>query len=232
MLQARTLWELIERRAAESPGALMAVDENGRTMTFREYQDAAEGAAAGLQSLGVGAGVNVSWELPTWIESMVLVAALARLGAIQNPMLPIYRAREVGFIAGQTGARLLIVPSVWRGFDYQAMANEVAAQLDGLDVLVADRELPSGDPASLPAPPDTPDDPADLPVRWLFYTSGTTADPKGAQHTDATVKAAAHGMNVALELRPEDRNALVFPFTHIGGIVWLYSGLMTGCAQI
>ena len=232
MLQARTLWELIERRAAESPGALMAVDENGRTMTFREYQDAAEGAAAGLQSLGVGAGVNVSWELPTRIESMVLVAALARLGAIQNPMLPIYRAREVGFIAGQTGARLLIVPSVWRGFDYQAMANEVAAQLDGLDVLVADRELPSGDPASLPAPPDTPDDPADLPVRWLFYTSGTTADPKGAQHTDASVAAAAVGMSRVVEINDADRSALVFPFTHIGGIVWLFTSLLTGCRLI
>jgi acyl-CoA synthetase (AMP-forming)/AMP-acid ligase II len=66
----------------------------------------------------------------------------------------------------------------------------------------------------------------------VFYTSGTTADPKGARHTDATIAAAAVAMNVALELTAEDRSALVFPFTHIGGITWLFSSLMTGCANI
>src|SRR2546423_542409 len=105
MLEARTLWELVERRAGGATDAVMAIDEAGRTMTFAEYRDAAERVAGGLRQHGVEAGTNVSWELPTWIESMVLVAALARLGVVQNPMLPIYRAREVGFIAGQTGAR-------------------------------------------------------------------------------------------------------------------------------
>src|SRR5439155_2168631 len=132
--------------------------EDGRTMTFADYRDGAERIAAGLMGLGVGEGVNVSWELPTWLESMQLVAALSRLGAVQNPMLPIYRAREVGFIARQTRARLLIVPSVWKGFDFEAMANDVAGEVDGLDVLVCDRSLPDGDPSVLPPPPATPAD--------------------------------------------------------------------------
>ena len=105
----------------------------------------------GSRQLGVAEGVNVSWELPTWLESMVLVGALSRLGAVQNPMLPIYRAREVGFITRQTKARLLVVPSVWKGFDFEAMANEVAGEVDGLDVLVCDRSLPEGDPADAAA---------------------------------------------------------------------------------
>jgi acyl-CoA synthetase (AMP-forming)/AMP-acid ligase II len=231
-VNGRTLWELVERRAAATPDARFGLDEEGRSLTFAEYKDAAERAAAGLMGLGVGEGVNVSWELPTWLESMVLVAALSRLGAVQNPMLPIYRAREVGFITRQTGARLLVVPSVWKGFDFEAMANEVAGQQQGLDVLVCDRSLPEGDPSTLPPPPPTPDDPAELPVRWLFYTSGTTADPKGAQHTDRTVMAAATGMNSALDLRVDDVGALVFPFTHIGGIVWLFSGLIIGSRHL
>jgi acyl-CoA synthetase (AMP-forming)/AMP-acid ligase II len=231
-IEGRTLWELVERRAAATPDMRFGLDEEGRTLTFAQYKDAAERAAAGLMTRGVGEGVNVSWELPTWLESMVLVGALARLGAVQNPMLPIYRAREVGFITRQTGARLLVVPSVWRGFDYEAMANEVAAAADGLDVLVCDRSLPEGDPSILPPPPPTPDDPADLAVRWLFYTSGTTADPKGAQHTDRTVMAAAAGMNAALDLRADDVGALVFPFTHIGGIVWLFSGFIVGMGHL
>jgi acyl-CoA synthetase (AMP-forming)/AMP-acid ligase II len=69
-------------------------------------------------------------------------------------------------------------------------------------------------------------------VRWLFYTSGTTADPKGAQHTDATIMAAGRGMAERIRLVPEDRNALAFPFTHVGGIIWLGTSLMVGCANI
>ncbi|HMG28119.1 MAG TPA: AMP-binding protein [Acidimicrobiia bacterium] len=229
---AGSLWELIERRVAQTPDATMAVDEDGRTLTFREYHDAAERAAAGLAELGVGDGTPVSWVLPTWLESLVLVGALSRLGAVQNPIFPIYRHREIGFMTKQTGAKLLIVPSTWKGFDYEGMAREIAAEQPGLDVLVVDRKLPDANPASLPPaakPPSTPDD---APVRWAFYTSGTTADPKGAQHTDRTIMASAYGMTLALALEPDDVSALVFPFTHIGGIGWLFSSMMVGFKTI
>jgi len=229
---ARSLWELIERRVAETPDATMAVDEDGRTLTFREYHDAAERAAAGLAELGVGEGTPVSWALPTWLESLVLVGALARLGAVQNPILPIYRHREVGFVTKQTGAKLLIVPSTWKGFDYEGMAREIAAEQPGLEVLVVDRKLPDADPVSLPPAAPPASSPEDAPVRWAFYTSGTTADPKGAQHTDRTIMASAYGMTLALAIQPEDVSALVFPFTHIGGIGWLFSSMMVGFKTI
>jgi acyl-CoA synthetase (AMP-forming)/AMP-acid ligase II len=161
----------------------------------------------------------------------VLVAALARLGAVQNPVLPFLRAREVGFIARQSGARHLVVPSVFRGFDYGAMARELAGGTPGLAVHVVDGALPDGDPATLP-PPSAPAGPAEAPVRWVFYSSGTTADPKGARHTDGSVGAAGRSLVEALELRAEDRNALVFPLTHVGGVCWLFAGLLAGFAQI
>lgn len=229
---ARNLWELIERRAEATPDATLAVDEDERTMTFAQYRDAAERAAAGLAAHGVGEDQPVSWILPTWIESAVLVAALSRLGAVQNPMLPIYREREVGFITRQTGARLLVCPSRWAGFDFEGMCRKIAADLDGLEVLVADRQLPEGDPSTLPPPPEGRDLREDDPVRWVFYTSGTTADPKGARHTDRTVMHSAYAMIRSLELVEGDVNALVFPFTHIGGIGWLDAGLMIGFRQV
>jgi cyclohexanecarboxylate-CoA ligase len=223
------LWELVERRAAATPDALAAVDEDGRTLTWDEARAAAERAAAGLARMGVGAGDVVSWQLPTWLESKILVLALARLGAIQNPMLPIYREREVGFITRQAKSKLLIVPSTWAGFDFEGMAKGIAAAIreEGggtLEVLVADKALPQGDPATLPPPPD----PSEEPVRWYFYTSGTTADPKGAQHTDRTILAGSLGMCACLEVTDADKNAVVFPFTHIGGIGWLFSALAIG----
>ncbi len=232
MIEGRTLWELVERRAEATPDALFAVDEDDRCLDFRGYREACLRAAAGFARRGVGAGTPVSWVLPTWMEALVLCGALSRLGAVQNPILPIYRDREVGFVAAQTRARLLCVPSRWRGFDYAAMAGRIAAQLPDLEVRVIDRDLPEGDPTSLGPPPAAPGRPDDAPVRWLFYTSGTTADPKGARHTDATLMATFSGMIRVLQLAPDDRHALVFPFTHVGGIGWLIAGLMAGFGHV
>ena len=232
MIDARTLWELLERRVEATPDAVMAVDENGRALTFAGYSAEAERTAAGLARLGIGEGDVVSWQLPTWLESLALVAALSRLGAIQNPMLPIYRAREVGFITKQAGSRLLIVPGTWRNFDYEEMAREIAGGQPGLEILVANKALPQGDPQQLPPMPTPQDDRADLPIRFYYYTSGTTADPKGAQHTDATIKAAAIGMCERLEVVENDRIGCVFPFTHIAGAVYIFSALAFGCTMI
>ena len=220
------LWELVEARADATPDAVLGFDESGRQLDAAGLRDAAERAAAGLRGLGVTAGTPVSWMLPTWLESMVLVAALARLGAVQNPLLPILGTREMRFIIEQTTARLLLVPGTWRGRDYTADARGVRSDQVDLQVLTVDRDLPDGDPADLPPPPQA-STAANAPVRWVFYTSGTTADPKGARHTDHTVKAAAVGMLEALEVEPSDRTAFVFPLTHIGGIVQVYTVLIT-----
>ena len=48
MLEARNIWDLIVRRAEETPGRDMAVDEAGRRLTFAAYRDRCERAAAGL----------------------------------------------------------------------------------------------------------------------------------------------------------------------------------------
>jgi acyl-CoA synthetase (AMP-forming)/AMP-acid ligase II len=231
LIDARGLWELVEARAAATPSAPCVVDESDRALDFAGYRDAALRAAAGLAAQGVGRETRVSWVLPTGIEAMVLCAALARLGAVQNPILPIYRSREVGFITRQTGARLLCVPGVLRGFDYAAMARALAAEQPELRVLVVDPALPRGNPDAL-APPEPPVAPERAPVRWHFYTSGSTAFPKGARHTDATLLASFRGLVRVLEIGPQDRNALVFPFTHVGGIGWLIAGLLSGCAHV
>ena len=227
MLDAPNIWELVARRAEDTPEREMAVDQDGRRLTFGDYRRRCESVAAGLAAGGVGEGTVVSWMLPTWLEAMVLFGALRRLGAVQNPILPIYREREVGFIVRQAEPALLVTPSEWRGFDYAAMAGAVTAGT-GTAVLTCDRSLPEGDPAGLPpAPVDDHDNP-DAPVRFLYYTSGTTADPKGAQHGDRALRAAAVGMSERLHLAADDRFALVFPISHVAGGVYAYAALAYG----
>jgi cyclohexanecarboxylate-CoA ligase len=232
LIDDKSVWGLVEARAAATPDALLAVDEHDRSMTFAEYRAAAERVAAGLVSLSDDLG-RVAWQLPTWIESMVLVAALTRLGATQIPMLPIYREREVRFIVDQSRPGLFLVPSAWRGFDYEGLARSVArdAAAGGAPVRVevCDRELPEGDPSALPpfagiADPDA--------ARWIFYTSGTTADPKGALHSDRSLIAGSYGIAASFACSEADRYPLVFPFTHIGGIGMLLVQLVSGCGAI
>ena len=84
-VEGRTLWELIERRAAATPDARFG-DRRGRAARSPSPSTAtrAERAAAGLAGARASArATNVSWQLPTWIESLVLVGALvaARRGA-------------------------------------------------------------------------------------------------------------------------------------------------------
>jgi len=229
VIETLHLWPLIEQRARATPSERFAVDESGAELSFAEYRDSCERCAAGLHALGIEAETVVSWQLPTRLEALTLVGALARLGAVQNPILPMLREREVGFITRQCAARFLIVPGEFRGFDYAAMGREVANGLDDLELIVADRGLPKGDPATLPKFADGSTNP---PVRWIFYSSGTTADPKGARHTDLSVGAPGRALCHVLELGPDDRNGLVFPLTHVGGINWLYAGLIAGFAQI
>ncbi len=228
-----SLWDLIERRAEDTPDARFVIDEFERTLTFAEYRDASLRAAAAFHAMGIGEGDVVSWQLPTWIEAMVLVGGLARLGAVQNPILPIYREREVGFVVRESGAKLLVVPGVWRDFDFGAMARGLHTEvLESNRGDVLDGDVDALPPVPVAGPAFTPGVRSEGPLRWIFYTSGTTADPKGARHTDNTVAAAAYAMVDAFDLTADDRNALVFPFTHIGGISWLMAGLMSGCTEV
>ncbi len=220
--RGKTLWQLVEERAEASPDARMALDEAGRTMTFADYHLRCLRAAAGLAALGVREGSNVSWILPSRFEALVLCGALSRLGAVQNPILPIYRQREVRFILEQSACTTLIVPGTFRGFDYPPMADEATAGLD-VQIVIAGPDLPGGDPASLAVYRPAFDE-----MRWLFYSSGTTADPKGAKHTDRSLSAANDGMQWSMQVTDADRAAVVFPVTHVGGLVWLFNTLQTG----
>ena len=228
MIDAASLWSLAVGRAETTPNALCVLDEAGRALDFEGFCDAALACAAGLAARGIGAGTRVSWQLPTRIDSLVLCAALSRLGAIQNPILPIYREAEVGFVTREFGAEWLIVPGALRGFDHTAMAEAIAREAPTMQVLDLSAGFPKAGADDLAPILDEAGDP----LRWVLYSSGTTADPKGAKHSDGTLLAASAGFSERLQLVPDDRIALVFPVTHVGGILWLMNGLRVGCAQL
>ncbi|MET7745107.1 AMP-binding protein [Streptomyces sp. NPDC005385] len=204
---ARTLWELVDRRAGLTPDRPVLL-QGDRTLTFGELRDRSERVAAGLYERGVRPGTVVAWQLPTRIETALLSFALARIGAVQSPVIPFYRDREVGFALRESKAAHFAVPGEWRGFDHTAMAHRLGAR----NVFEAYDDLPDGDPAVLPAPPS--DGTTD---RWIYWTSGTTSDPKGVLHTDRSLIAGGSCLAHALHLSADDVGSMAFPYAHIAG---------------
>jgi cyclohexanecarboxylate-CoA ligase len=229
----QTFWELVVQAAKEQPDALVVSDDHGRSLTRTQLRDAAGATAAALSGLGVRAGTVVSWQLPTTIEAAVLLIALARIGAVQNPLIPILREREVSFISQQVGTEMLIVPKEWRGFPHAAMARDLAASgdFDVMEINLHDLSaggtrhglnLPTEDTNNL-APSPSIDGP-----RWIYYSSGTTADPKGARHTDASIMSSSNALLELMGFREDDVYPIPWPITHIGGASVLVSSIRGG----
>ncbi|MER5752428.1 AMP-binding protein [Streptomyces sp. NPDC002088] len=204
---ARTLWELVVRRAGLTPGRPVLLQDD-RSLSFGELRERAERVAAGLYGMGVRPGTVVAWQLPTRIETAVLSFALARLGAVQTPVIPFYRDREVGFALRESKAEFFAVPGTWRGFDHTEMARRLGAKgiFEVYDI------LPDGDPSVLPPPPAE-----GTSVRWIYWTSGTTSDPKGVLHTDRSLIAGGSCLAHALHLSADDVGSMAFPYAHIAG---------------
>jgi acyl-coenzyme A synthetase/AMP-(fatty) acid ligase len=206
-------------------------DDYGRSLTTVELREAASVTAAAFAARGIGPATVVSWQLPTTLEAMVVMVALARLGAVQNPVLPIWREREVAFVTRQLATEFLVVPGVWRGFDHLELAQSLARHC-AMEVIVIDHatdptadalRLPVSQLAELPAAPQPGAD-----TRWVYYSSGTTAAPKGVRHTDHSVIAGSSGMLDPVGVTDDDVYPIPFPVSHIGGALLLATALQTG----
>ena len=101
--------EVVAQRAVRTPHALFMADTSGATMTFGELAEAVERTAAGIAQWGVNPGDVVSWQLPNGCSTVVLMLALRRLSAVQNPLITTLGRREVTFICEQARTNHLVV---------------------------------------------------------------------------------------------------------------------------
>jgi cyclohexanecarboxylate-CoA ligase len=219
---------LLDARVRETPDRVYLIEGNrdgGRSYTFRELKARADRMSVALRKLGVGPGDVVSWQLPNWFEAPALVCAIDRVGAVSNPIITIYREREMTFVCREARSRVLVVPGTVRGVDHRALAETVRrASADLEHVLTVNADPAPGQRAleSFEDDPATPLGPSPIgphDVSMVFYTSGTTADPKGVLHTPSTTGAVVHCQAHLLPPRPDDRGLVQFPVPHIGGVV-------------
>jgi len=214
--------------------ALTAVQvESGavKRFTYRELAALADRVAVGLTRLGIGRNDVVSCQLPNWWQLTVTYLACSRIGAVINPMMPIFRERELSFMLKHAGSKVVIVPKVFRGFDHEAMFASLRAQLPDLQhVVVAGGDGPDSFEALLSGPAwEREADAAEILLRHrpgpddvtqLLYTSGTTGEPKGVMHTANTLMANIIPFAERLRLGAGDAILMASPMAHQTGFMY------------
>ncbi|NLX15617.1 MAG: AMP-binding protein, partial [Ramlibacter sp.] len=139
--QDRTINDYLDACVAQHPDKLaltsISLDRNStRRFTYREMGQMADRIAVGLTRLGIGRNDVVAMQLPNCWQFTLLYLACSRIGAVLNPMMHIFRERELKFMIGHAEAKLLVVPKVFRGFDYEGMAMALKPELPTLQQVV------------------------------------------------------------------------------------------------
>jgi cyclohexanecarboxylate-CoA ligase len=205
-----------------------------RRFSYRELGALADRVAVGLARLGVGRNDVVAMQLPNWWQFTVVYLACSRIGAVVNPLMHIFRERELSFMLKHGEAKLLVVPTVFRGFDHEAMARSLKAGLPHLQRIVVVGSGGADDFDALltePAWEKQPDAhqiltrhrPGPDDITQLIYTSGTTGEPKGVMHSANTVMANIIPYAERLALTQDDVVLMASPMAHQTGFMY---GLM------
>jgi cyclohexanecarboxylate-CoA ligase len=226
--QHTSVSDLLDAQAQGQPDKTFVFDStNG--YTYRELRDAARQLAIGLNRIGISKGDRVVVQLPNWSEFVLCAAAIARLGAVLVPIMPIYRDDEVAYVLNHSGAKVAITCEEFKGFRYVDMFARLAADAPELGALVAVRASQPVDPdvalafEDLLAHPasefdlgdgQSPDDPY-----LIVYTSGTTARPKGCLHTFNTMRVSAQAIRTSLGYTADDVQFGPSPVSHSTGVI-------------
>jgi len=226
------LADLVDRHAAERPGRLFAVFEDGSRWTYGALHAHVRGTAAGLAALGVRRGDRVAVWLPNGADMLRVWFAINYLGAVHVPVNLAYRGAILSHALHLCGAGLIVLHAELAprlaGADLAALTQAVVLHGDAppnLPLACHDAGALAGDPAVL--------DRLDRRVRpWdlqsLMYTSGTTGPSKAVRSSYLhlwSVCDQPYRMFTA-----DDRYLVNLPMFHVGGTVAVTAMLIRGAS--
>lgn len=238
----RTMVDDILDRIREHPDkpAVVTYREGRSTperITYGELGRRVDRYASAFIEMGIERDDVISIQLTNCWEFAALAIGAMRAGAVVNPLVTIFRHRELEFMLTRARSKVLIVPDRFRNVDHAALAGELLDDVPTLQHAIAvPREgspLPEGvshfatsldDPrhdalpglaAELDRRRRGPDDPI-----TIMYTSGTTGEPKGTVHTYNTMWSAARPLFTSLGSTGEDVAFMASTMGHLTGFLW------------
>ena len=195
LLRTKNLADCAKEKAHRSPDDIAIYLENGEHIRYGSIFEEAMALAASLTQLGLRPGDVISFQLPNWRETVAIDIAAVWLGLVINPVIPIYRDRELAFILADSRSRCLFIPGVYRGHDFPDMIERLMPQLPDLTHVISVRQ--DSDTCALlryenliakanlsPVPQHVGEMGA---AKIIMYTSGTTGRAKAVKHSHTSL---------------------------------------------
>ena len=235
----QTILDFLRSAVEKNPDkiALVSVkveNQTEQTFSYQQLWGMTNKIALGLKQLGVAKNDVVSCQLPNWWEFTLLYLACSRIGAVLNPLIPIFRERELEFMLRHGESKVFVVPKTFRNFNHEQLANQLQNKLGSLKYVVVVNgegqnnfdhlllnhglEQDASAVAELDSLKSGPDD-----ITQLIFTSGTTGEPKGVMHTANTLFSNIVPYAKRLHLTENDVVLMASPMAHQTGFMY---GLM------
>jgi acyl-CoA synthetase (AMP-forming)/AMP-acid ligase II len=210
-------------RMAQAGPRLAIVDGEAR-LSHAELLDRAGRLAGALRRAGVEPGEVVSWQVPNWWEAVVIALATWQVGAVNNPILPIYREHELRQIFDDLKPAAVLAAVEFRRTAHAEMLDDVLAgsgHQPRLKVAVRGgrggwedfAEVTGGAPATALVA-TAPEDPC-----VIAYTSGTTGVAKGVVLDSRALLAETEQMRGTWGIAWDDLIFMPAPLAHLTGAV-------------
>jgi cyclohexanecarboxylate-CoA ligase/acyl-CoA synthetase len=205
--------------------------DGSRSLSYADLWQAARKVAAGFAALDIGKGDVVAAHLPNIAEFVVAYIAANMTGAIYQPIHLSYRAADLKFHLGHSGAKAIVALSRSGNHtpaaEILALRDELPALRHIITVDAPEAEcLAYSDVAQMSAPLPEPPSPDDACL--LLYTSGTTSNPKGTPHTYRTLLSSLSTNGAEFGLSGDDTVLTLSRFSHMWGLYSLLMGLRAG----
>lgn len=231
------LTDFVAKRLAEDPKRIVVIDDRVH-LSRAELNRQALRLGAALARRGLKPGSVVSFQLPNWHEACVINLACAYHGFVLNPLLPMYRERDLAFILAGMRSEALFIPRSFRNVDYEALIGRVDYETKREDMIFRVRSE-GGDAPTYEALLAEEGEPVPLPQienadpKLVIFTSGSTGRPKGVIHSHHTLHATVQQGCDFWGVGPDDRLFVPSPIGHIGGSIYAFEmPWLIGCTAI
>jgi cyclohexanecarboxylate-CoA ligase len=247
----KLIFTQVAAAARQRPDAVAVVsvgpDHEPQTLTWRELYEGAQQTAALLRALGVQPGEPVAYQLQNRVEFVTLSVAITMVGAVCEPLMPIFRERELQFMLNRSHARVLFVPARFRRYDHHRLAQTMQERCPALEHVVtfdldydeqvaraaAGKQVAGAAAAPAGAAAVTGPSPDLDGIAQLLFTSGSTGEPKGVLNSHRALNRAIAIHTRHFGLTADDVIYSPSPLAHQTGFLYgMWLALLLGAKQV